>query len=98
MTCAYANNLFPPTKTTVCSEKVLVLFSECTHEYSLFLNVLEYVSRVYSIPNTGVAVLTIVFYPTAIKGCRGIVFTHGVRMGGRPGGRLTGLYLRNRKV
>ena len=22
------------------------------------------------------------FYPTALKGCRGIVFTHGVRMGG----------------
>ena len=26
------------------------------------------------------------FYPTALKGCRGIVFTHGVRMGGRVGG------------
>ena len=24
----------------------------------------------------------ILFYPTALKGCRGIVFTHGVRMGG----------------
>ena len=23
------------------------------------------------------------FHPTALKGCRGIVFTHGVRMGGR---------------
>ena len=23
------------------------------------------------------------FYPTALKGCRGIVFTHGVRMGRR---------------
>ena len=23
------------------------------------------------------------FYPTALKGCRGIVFTHGVRVGGR---------------
>ena len=23
------------------------------------------------------------FYSTALKGCRGIVFTHGVRMGGR---------------
>ena len=23
------------------------------------------------------------FYPTALKGCRGIVFTHGVRMDGR---------------
>ena len=23
-----------------------------------------------------------VFYPSALKGCRGIVFTHGVRMGG----------------
>ena len=43
------------------------------------------------------------FYPTALKGCRGIVFTHGVRMGGRAGGQaagnsLSGLYLRNRKV
>ena len=27
------------------------------------------------------------FYPTALKG---IVFTHGVRMGGRPGGRVGG--------
>ena len=27
------------------------------------------------------------FYPTTLKGCRGIVFTHGVRMGGRAGGR-----------
>ena len=26
------------------------------------------------------------FYPTALKGCRGIVFTHGVWMGGRAGG------------
>ena len=25
------------------------------------------------------------FYPTACKGCRGIVFTHGVWMGGRAG-------------
>ena len=39
------------------------------------------------------------FYPTAFKGCRGIVFTHGVRMGGRAAGNsLFGLYLRNRKV
>ena len=29
-------------------------------------------------------------YPTALKGCRGIVFTHGVRMGGRAGGRMAG--------
>ena len=27
------------------------------------------------------------YYPTALKGCRGIVFTHGVRMGWRLGGR-----------
>ena len=30
------------------------------------------------------------FYPTALKGCRGIVFTHGVRIGGRSGGWLGG--------
>ena len=47
------------------------------------------------------------FYPTALNGCWGIVFTHGVRMVGRAGVRaggraagnsLSGLYLRNRKV
>ena len=27
------------------------------------------------------------FYPTALKGCHGIVFTHGVRMGVWLGGR-----------
>ena len=27
------------------------------------------------------------FNPTALKGCRGIVFTHDVRMGGHPRGR-----------
>ena len=38
-------------------------------------------------------------YPTVLKGCRGIVFTHGVRMGGWAVGKsLCGLYLRNRKV
>ena len=55
--------------------------------------------------------LQIIYYPTALKGCQGIVFTHGVRMGGRVGGRpggraggrgtgksLSELYLRNRKV
>ena len=49
----------------------------------------------------------IYFYPTALKGCWGIVFTHGGRMGGRASGRaggrsarksLSGLYLRNHKV
>ena len=29
--------------------------------------------------------LCIHFYPTGLKGCGGIVFTHGVRMGGRAG-------------
>ena len=42
------------------------------------------------------------YYPTALNGCWGIVFTHGVRMVGHPGGwagnSLSGLYLRNRKV
>ena len=39
------------------------------------------------------------YYPTALEGCRGIVFIHGVRMGGRAAGKsLSGLYLRNRKV
>ena len=30
------------------------------------------------------------FYPTALKGCWGIVFTHGVRMGGWVDGRAGG--------
>ena len=34
-----------------------------------------------------IAVLFSGFYPTALKGCRGIVFTHGVQMGGRVRGR-----------
>ena len=39
------------------------------------------------------------FYPTALKGCQGIVFTHGVQMCGRAAGKsLSGLYLRNHKV
>ena len=43
--------------------------------------------------------ITIQFLPHSLKGCRGIVFTHGVRMGGRVAGKsLSGLYLRNRKV
>ena len=42
-------------------------------------------------------------YSLVIRAVGGIVFTHGVQMGGRPGGRaagnsLSGLYLRNRKV
>ena len=34
--------------------------------------------------------LSLVFYPTALKGCRGIVFTHGVRMGGQASWRAAG--------
>ena len=39
--------------------------------------------------------LEINFYPTALKGCRGIVFTHGVWMNGWVGGgkSLSSLYL-----
>ena len=44
-------------------------------------------------------IIEVCFYPTALKGCRGIVFTHGVRMGRRAVGKsLPGLYFRNRKV
>ena len=43
------------------------------------------------------------FYPTAIKGWAGLVFTHGVRMGGRSKGQVVGKslsrwYLRNHMV
>ena len=42
-------------------------------------------------------------YPTTLKGCQGIVFIHGVWMGGQEGGQaagrsLSGLFLGNRKV
>ena len=39
-----------------------------------------------------------VFYPTALKGCLGIVLNHGVGMGRRAGKSKSGLYLRNYKV
>ena len=29
---------------------------------------------------------SLAFYPRALKGCRGIVYTHGVQMGGQAGG------------
>ena len=40
------------------------------------------------------------FYPTALKGCVGIVFINGVQMGMQVlcGKRLSGLYLRKHKV
>ena len=34
-------------------------------------------------PQPQVGKLIVDFYPTALMGCRGIVFTHGVRAGGR---------------
>ena len=37
------------------------------------------------------------FYPKAFKGCVGIVFTHGIQMGGQGGESLSGLYLKNRR-
>ena len=39
---------------------------------------------------TGAHAFCYAFYPTALKGCRGIVFTHGVQMGGRASGRAAG--------
>ena len=40
------------------------------------------------------------FYLTTLKGCQGIVFTHGVQIGGWVGSgkKLSRLYLRNHKV
>ena len=40
--------------------------------------------------HTAHVIYTTHFYPTALNGCRGIVFTHGVRMVGRAGGRMGG--------
>ena len=55
---------------------------------------------------TGISDAIFCFYPTALKGCRGIFFHPWCLdgwVGGRPGWRaagnsLSGLYLRNRKV
>ena len=38
----------------------------------------------------GKSIINESFYPTALKGCWGIVFTHGVRMGERAGVRAGG--------
>ena len=36
----------------------------------------------------GVALIVyLLFYPTALKDCRGIIFTHGVQMGGQAGAK-----------
>ena len=59
------------------------------------------ISCFISSPNCDVIVAAFMtsYYPTALNGCWGIVFTHGVRMVGRAAGNsLSGLYLRNRKV
>ena len=37
-----------------------------------------------------VLIFILCFYPTALKGCQGIVFTHGVRMGMQASGRSSG--------
>ena len=57
-----------------------------------------------TVPRKGHRTVFLSFYPTVLKGCRGIVFTMvSGWAGGRPVGRaagksLSGLYLRNRKV
>ena len=40
------------------------------------------------------------FYPTTLKGCQGVIFTHGVQMGiqASSGKSLSVLYLRNCKM
>ena len=43
----------------------------------------NFTGRVFIYEKTG-------FYHTALEGCRGIVFTHGVQMGRRVGGRSAG--------
>ena len=44
-------------------------------------------SKLLSLQTNAVALVKFCCYPTPLKGCRGIVFTHGVWMGGRAGGR-----------
>ena len=47
----------------------------------------------------GLVFNVIVFYTTAFKGCRGIIFTHVVWMGRQAAGKsLSRLNLRNRKM
>ena len=51
---------------------------------SIFHGVKNYFLRLWG---TGIsdAIFCVSFYPTALKGCQGIIFTHGVWMGGRLG-------------
>ena len=44
--------------------------------------------------------ISLIYYPTELEDCRGIVFTDGIRISEQASGRksLSGLYLRNRNV
>ena len=50
--------------------------------------------------SVGYSLTPVELFVTALKGCQGIAFTHGVRMGWWAGGgkSLSGLYLGNHKV
>ena len=62
-----------------------------TTSVSLFYNIESYFVTIHRTDKY--------FYPTALKGSQGIVFTHGVQIGGQAAGKsLSRLYLRNLKV
>ena len=82
-----------------CSAKVCspgIFETSFSYDKDIWIAVTDYSMHFYIIvlfPLTAILQLInftasyfLVFYPTALKGCRGIVFTHGVRMGGRASG------------
>ena len=66
------------------------LSSTCSVSLSLFTKLWYAHSQIYCSVKLGVFFAYInIFYPfyrTALKGCQGIVFTHGVRVGRQAGG------------
>ena len=70
--------------------------------YILFYNNKPLFSPVFNINGkyqvTPIPLICYNFYPTALKGCRGIVFTHGVRMGRSGGGTKFVRAVRCRKL
>ena len=57
----------------LCNNYIIAVFSESGRYFFSKDSIVAYLTN---------------FYPTALKRCRGIVFTHGVRMGGWAAGKV----------
>ena len=55
----------------------------CKIDWSNMIRVINLIQLSYNLKQTYLLLIQgTFFYPTALKGCWGIVFTHGVQMGG----------------